>query len=69
MNRRIARGLRRSLPAGLLLLAGLVCATVLHPAPGRCQGQSCINSRGERVGEGARDGSFVCRAGTWVYSP
>lgn len=33
------------------------------------QARTCINSKGETVGEGARDGSFICRSGTWVYSP
>lgn len=33
------------------------------------QARTCINSKGELVGEGARDGSFICRSGTWVYSP
>ena len=33
----------------------------------------CVNSDGEKVGEGSRDGSFICEdvngGGKWIYSP
>lgn len=69
MRFRLTRSKRLPLLAALLMGVGVSGAVWLR-APGTvAQGQTCINSRGERVGEGARDGSFVCRAGTWVYSP
>ena len=47
----------------------LMAATFLWPSELIAQSAQCINSRGEVVGEGSRDGSFICKSGRWVYTP
>ena len=44
-------------------------AILMWPVSISAETGMCINSRGETVREGSRDGSFVCKSGKWVYLP
>ena len=63
------RHMRSMTTLPIIVLMFIFSFAVLGPYRVSAQSGHCVNSRGETVGEGSRDGSFVRRSGSWIYSP